>query len=65
METVNLIITIVGVIVLLIGFGAFLNPNIARFINAPGAGPRLKAFIALITGIILILIGLLVNIPTN
>ncbi len=65
METVNLILVIVGIIAILIGIGAFLNPNIARFINAPGAGPRLKAFIASITGIILILIGLLVNIPTR
>jgi len=65
METVNLIFTIVGVIILLIGVGAFLNPNIARFINAPSAGPRLKAFIALITGIIIISIGLFINIPIN
>lgn len=63
METINLIITIVGLIALLIGIGAFLNPNIARLINAPGAGPRLKAIIALISGLILILIGLLINIP--
>jgi hypothetical protein len=65
MEIVNLILIIVGVIAILIGVGAVLNPNIARFINAPGAGPRLKAFIALITGLILILIGFLVNIPTR
>ena len=65
MEIVNLILIIVGVIAILIGVGAFLNPNIARFINAPGAGPRLKAFIALITGLILIIIGFLVNIPSR
>jgi hypothetical protein len=65
METANLILTIVGLIVLLIGIGAFLNPNIARFINAPGAGPRLKASIALITGIVLILIGFFLDIPAS
>ena len=65
METVNLILIIVGVIALLISIGAFLNPNIARFINAPGAGPRLKAFIAFTIGLILILVGLIFNIPTN
>ena len=65
METVNLILIIVGVIALFTGIGAFLNPTIARFINAPGVGPRLKAIIALVTGLILIFIGLLINIPTN
>jgi hypothetical protein len=62
MELVNIILTIVGISVLLIGIGAFLNPNFARLINAPG-GPRLKAAIATIVGIIIIIIGLIVEIP--
>ena len=64
METVNLVMAIVGAIVILFGIGAFINPNVARWINAPG-GPRLKAVIALITGIIIVLVSLLVEIPTS
>ena len=64
MEAVNLVMTIVGAIVILFGIGAFINPNVARWINAPG-GPRLKAVIALITGVIIILVSLTVEIPTG
>ncbi len=42
--------------------GLAINPNFARYINAPG-GPRLKATIALIVGIIIIIIGLTIEIP--
>ncbi len=62
MELANTIVTIVGAIVLLFGIGAFLNPNIARLINAPG-GPRLKAIIATIIGIILVVIAFIIEIP--
>jgi len=62
METTNLILLVAGVIVLLFGIGAFLHPNIARWINAPG-GPRLKAIIATIIGIILIVIAFIIEIP--
>ena len=64
METVNIILLISGAIVLLFGIGAFFNPNLARWINAPGS-PRLKAIIALITGIILVIVGFIYEIPTN
>ena len=64
METVNLITVVVGVIALLIGIGAILNPNIARWIRAPG-DPRLKATIAIITGIIIIIIALTIEFPTS
>jgi hypothetical protein len=64
MDTPNLIFLIIGTIVMLIGIAAFFNPNWARWINFPG-GPRLKAIIALITGIILIIISLIIQIPTN
>jgi hypothetical protein len=62
METVNIIMIVVGVIVALIGVVAFFNPSFARIINAPG-GPRLKAIIALIAGIIILIVGLIVQIP--
>lgn len=56
METTNIILQIVGVIVVLFGIGALLNPNISRWINAPGS-PKIKSIIAMIVGIILIIIG--------
>jgi hypothetical protein len=62
MELANIILMIIGIIVLFIGFGAFLNPNISRLINAPG-DPRLKATIATITGIIIIMISLIAEFP--
>jgi hypothetical protein len=63
MEIANTILVIVGVIVLLFGIAAFFNPNFARWINAPG-GPRLKAIIAIVVGIILILVSLIINLPS-
>jgi hypothetical protein len=62
MGTVNIILLIVGLIVILFGVGAFFYPNLARWINAPG-GPRLKALIATIVGIILIIISFIIEIP--
>lgn len=64
MEVVNLVLVIVGSLVALIGIISFFVPALTRIINAPG-GPRLKAIVALITGIILVLIGLIVEIPTG
>ncbi len=64
METVNIILLVSGAIVLLFGIGAFLNPNLTRWINAPG-GPRLKSIIALIIGIILVIVSFIYEIPTN
>jgi hypothetical protein len=62
MGITNMIIIIVGIIVIIIGLAAFLNPNFARIINAPG-GPKLKATIALVVGIIMILFGLFTSLP--
>ena len=59
----NTILLIVGVIVLLFGIGVFFNPNFARWINAPG-GPRLKAMIAIVVGIILVVVSLVVYFPS-
>lgn len=61
MTTTNTVMVIVGAIVVLFGIGAFFHPNIARWINAPG-GSRLKALIALIAGIGIIIVGLLIEI---
>jgi len=58
METINIVIIIVGAIVSLIGIAAFLNPNFAKLINVPG-GPKLKAVIALIIGLIILIYGLI------
>ena len=58
MNIANTILFICGIIVLIFGIGAFLNPNLARWINAPG-GPRIKSIIATIIGLIIIIIALL------
>ena len=63
MGITNMILSIVGVIVIIIGLAAFINPNFARIINAPG-GPKLKATIALVVGIILIILGLFIQLPS-
>jgi hypothetical protein len=55
---------VAGVIVTIIGVAGFLNPNFTKIINAPG-GPRLKAIIAIIIGIIIIGAGLLIEIPSK
>ena len=58
----NTLLIIAGVVAVLIGIGTLFYPNLARFINAPGS-PSLKAIIALITGIIILIVGLVVQIP--
>ena len=62
MTITNYIIIIVGAIVTLIGVLSIFFPGLTKIINAPG-NERLKSIIATIVGIILILIGFLVNIP--
>ncbi len=64
MATVNTVMLIVGAIVVLFGIGAFLHPNIARWVNAPG-GPRLKAIISLIIGSTLVIMSLVIELPTG
>ena len=63
MGLANTILIISGVFVIIIGLAAFINPNFSRLINAPG-GPRLKASIALIAGVILLFIGLVIQLPS-
>lgn len=62
MGITNTILIVVGVFVTLIGLAAFFNPSLTRWINAPG-GPKLKAIIAMIIGIILIIAGLVIQLP--
>jgi len=60
MEIANIILLISGVIVVLFGLGAFLNPNLARWINAPGT-PIIKAIITMVAGVILIILGFIIQ----
>ena len=60
MGVTNTILIITGVIVILIGIGTWFNPNLARFINAPG-NPQMKGLIAAIVGVIILLVGLLIQ----
>ncbi len=62
MGIANIILLISGAIVVLFGLGAFLNPNLARWINAPGT-PIIKAIITMIIGIILIVLGFVIQFP--
>ena len=62
MDTADIILLITGAIAVTFGIGAFFYPNLARWIRAPG-GPRLKASIATIVGIILIIISFIIEIP--
>ena len=62
MGLTNTILLVSGVIVTLIGVAAFFNPHIARWINAPG-GLRLKAIIAMIVGIVIMIVGLAIPFP--
>ena len=62
MSTTNTILKVIGIFVIIVGIAALFNPSFAKLINAPG-GPRIKAIIALITGIIIFIIGLTVQLP--
>lgn len=64
MTSINIVFIIIGLIITIIGILTFFIPMLARIINAPG-GPKLKASIAVIIGIIFILIGLIFEIPTG
>jgi len=64
MVDTNTILIIIGAIVTIIGIAGFLNPNFTKIINAPG-GPRLKAIIAIVAGLIILIAGLLIEIPAN
>ena len=63
MSLANTILIVVGIIVIIIGLAAFINPTFSRLINAPGS-PRLKASIDMIVGVILLIIGLIIQLPS-
>ena len=58
----NTILIVTGIIVIIVGLAAFFIPNFARLINVPG-GPRLKASIALLVGIIFLIIDYVIQLP--
>ena len=62
MEFLNIVFLAVGLLTTVIGLLAFFVPNFARLINAPG-GPKIKAVIALIIGIVFILVAILIEMP--
>ena len=64
MTTANWIFVIIGISVTIIGLIGFVNPNWTRLIRFPG-GPRVKSTGATITGLILIIVGLIIEIPVD
>jgi hypothetical protein len=61
MEASNSIFIVIGLCITLVGIAAFFYPNIARIISVPG-GPRQKAIIAVVVGIVIAIIGFTVQI---
>ena len=64
MSITNYILIIIGVIVALIGGLSIFFPGLTKIINSPG-NERIKSIIALITGSILLTLGLIIELPTN
>jgi putative Mn2+ efflux pump MntP len=62
MTTANTILLLVGILVTIIGLATFISPNLARWINLPG-NPTIKAIVSTIVGIILIIIGFVIQFP--
>ena len=62
MEFVNIIFLLVGVFTLILGIVSMLNPNLTRFINFPG-GPRIKAMVAISTGVLFCILAFIVDLP--
>jgi hypothetical protein len=60
MATANTILLIVGIIQILFGIGVLFYPGFSRWINSPG-GPKLKAIITIVVGIILIIVSQIVS----
>ena len=56
----NLILIIVGGIIVILGIGTLINPNIDRFINLPG-GAAVKAIVSLVVGVVIIIMGFVIS----
>jgi hypothetical protein len=57
MENINIVLIIVGALLTLLGALTIFIPNLSRIINVPG-GPKLKAIVLIIIGLILIVVGI-------
>ena len=64
MSITNYILLVVGGLVALIGVLSIFFPGITKIINAPG-NERIKSIIAIIVGLILVIIGLIIELPTK
>ena len=64
MTITNYILIIVGGLVALVGILSIFFPGLTRIINAPG-GERIKSIIAIIIGLIIFLIGIVIELPAN
>jgi hypothetical protein len=64
MTITNYIFIIVGGLVTLIGILSIIFPGITKIINAPG-NERVKSIVAIIIGLIFMIIGLVIDLPTN
>lgn len=64
MTITNYILIIVGVFVALLGILSIFFPGLTRVINAPG-GARVRSIIAIVIGLIILMIGSIVELPSN
>jgi len=64
MTITNYILIIIGGLVALVGILSIFFPGLTRIINTPG-GERIKSIIAIVIGLILLLIGIVIELPAN
>jgi len=64
MTITQYITLLIGSVVVLAGVLTIFFPSLSRLINAPG-GPRLKAIVAIIIGLIILILGFIIEIPNN
>jgi len=62
MYLMNTFFLIVGIGLILFGIAGFFIEGLTRFMNAPG-GPKMKAVICAIIGLIFLLLSFLVEMP--
>jgi hypothetical protein len=64
MSITNYIFIIVGGIVALIGVLSLIFPGLTKIMSSPGS-ERIKSIIAVVIGLIFLIIGLIIDLPTN